>query len=57
MSLPNPIPSGAQLESQRQARKPANLPALPPSWTAAALLSPFGDSISPMKNYSQLTVA
>ena len=57
MSLPNPIPSGAQLESNRQARKPANLPTLPPSWTAAALLSPFGDSISPMKNYSQLTVA
>jgi|ERR1700733_450240 len=53
----NPIPSGFQLQSDWQSSTPPNVPVMPASWTAAVLLSPFGDSVAPMGNYSQLAVA
>jgi hypothetical protein len=54
MSAPNPIPAGSNLESQRQSSLPG--PRLPKTWKATVLLSPFGDSISPLRHYSQLIV-
>jgi len=56
MTAPNPIPAGPQIEADRQANKPDATPKLPASWTATVLLSPFGDSISPLSNPSQLVV-
>jgi hypothetical protein len=56
MSTINPIPSGAYVQSQWEANKPTSVPILPESWTATVLLSPFGDSSSCLKNYSQLVV-
>jgi hypothetical protein len=54
MSEPEPIRSGLDLESERQSNRPG--PKLPEKWTATSLLSPFGDSISPLKHCSQLVV-
>src|SRR5688572_31834367 len=56
MSSVNPIPSGSALHSQWQFNRRYLAPDLPTSWTATVLLSPFGDSIAPLKNYSQLVV-
>lgn len=56
MSTIHPIPSGACLQAQWDANKPASAPVLPTSWTATVLLSPFGDLKPPLKNYSQLVV-
>lgn len=56
MAGPKPIPSGSQLQSQWQSGQPATAPTLPSSWTATVMLSPFGDSIAPLQNYSQLAV-
>jgi hypothetical protein len=56
MSKIKPIPSGAYVQSQWDAHKPTSAPILPASWTATVLLSPFGDSQSPLTNYSQLVV-
>ncbi|HWY89020.1 MAG TPA: hypothetical protein VNX28_20060, partial [Gemmataceae bacterium] len=56
MSLIHPIPSGDYLQAQWKANKQTTAPVLPASWTATVLLSPFGDSKSPLKNYSQLVV-
>jgi hypothetical protein len=52
----NPIPSGPRVQSERDANKPDSVPELPESWTAAVLLSPFGDANSSLSNYSQLVV-
>ncbi len=56
MSKIKPIPSGAYVQSQWEANKPTSAPILPASWRATVLLSPFGDSQSPLTNYSQLVV-
>jgi hypothetical protein len=56
MSAANPIPAGPTLSAQRAAKQPAFAPKQPERWTASVLLSPFGDSISPLQNYSQLVV-
>lgn len=56
MTVANPIPSGSKIEAERQSTKPDHIPKLPASWTATLLLSPFGDSISPLPNPSQLVV-
>jgi len=55
-SLP-PIPSGPELERQREMSEPDGLPVLPNAWSASVLLTPFGDSIAPITNSSQLAVA
>lgn len=61
-NYPNPVPGGTTLSTQWQANRVAD----PPPWSAplngasrwraSVLLSPFGDSISPLANYSQLVV-
>ena len=56
MSGPNPIPAGPKIEADWRSNKPASIPRLPPSWTATVLLTPFGDSISPLTNPTQLIV-
>src|SRR5215831_11956367 len=56
MSAANPLPTGSDLDLRRQSKEPPSPPALPGMWTATVLLSPFGDSISPLTNYSQLVV-
>jgi hypothetical protein len=56
MTAPNPIPSGSDLDARRQSKKPDAPPTLPALWSATVLLSPFGDSVSPLSNYSQLVV-
>jgi hypothetical protein len=56
MTAPNPIPAGPDLDARRQSNEPASRPSLPKAWSATVLLSPFGDSISPLPNYSQLAV-
>jgi hypothetical protein len=56
MATVTPIPSGKELQSQWESNKPAAPPNLPASWTASVLLSPFGDSISPLENPSQLVL-
>src|SRR4051794_24139936 len=56
MIAPNPIPAGSRLDTQRAAKKPDRPPRLPAAWTATVLLSPFGDSVSPLSNGSQLLV-
>ena len=56
MAYPNPIPAGSDLQQQWKTSKPSTPPTLPNRWTATALLSPFGDLISPLRNYSQLVV-
>jgi hypothetical protein len=59
---PNPVPGGSLLSTQWQTNRITTPPALGVSkngvtqWVATVLLSPFGDSISPLKNYSQLVV-
>jgi hypothetical protein len=56
MSSLNPIPAGPDVVSQWQSTKPGSPPALPSSWTTTFMLSPFGDFISPLANYSQIVV-
>ena len=56
MSCVTAIPSGTELLTRRQSNKPAAPPKLPATWTASVLLSPFGDSISPLDHPSQLVV-
>ena len=56
MTTPNPIPAGSKLYADREFKRPAFVPKLPSSWTATVLLSPFGDSISPLSDPSQLIV-
>jgi hypothetical protein len=53
---PNPIPAGTALAAQQAATYPGAPPTLPTTWTATVLLSPFGDSVSPLSNPSQLIV-
>jgi hypothetical protein len=56
MIAPNPIPAGSRLDAERAANKPDRAPLLPAAWTATVLLSPFGDSVSPLTSASQLLV-
>jgi hypothetical protein len=56
MTVPNPIPAGSKIDADRQSNTPSSVPKLPASWTATVLLSPFGDSISPLSNPAQLVV-
>jgi hypothetical protein len=56
MSKLPPIPSGPCVQSERDENKRASVPALPASWTATVLLSPYGHSSSALKNRSQLVV-
>ncbi|MGZ5544205.1 MAG: hypothetical protein ACXWIU_05990, partial [Limisphaerales bacterium] len=56
MTAPNPIPAGPDLDKQRHATYPKSLPKIPETWRASILLSPFGDSSSPLPIYSQLVV-
>jgi hypothetical protein len=56
MAVPNPIPTGSYLNGERQLKRPASPPKLRAAWTATVLLSPFGDSVSPLPNGSQLVV-
>jgi hypothetical protein len=56
MTAPNPIPAGSRLDAERASKKPDRAPLLPAAWTATVLLSPFGDSISPLPNGSQFVV-
>src|SRR5215471_2310862 len=56
MAYPNPVPDGWYLDRQWKDSKPAAPPTLPSTWTATVLLSPFGDSISPLPNFSQITI-
>ena len=56
MTTPNPIPAGSKIDADRKAKMPGSVPELPASWAATVLLSPFGDSISPLSNPSQLLV-
>jgi hypothetical protein len=56
MAVPNPIPTGPYLNGERQLKRPASRPKLRAAWTATVLLSPFGDSVSPLSNGSQLVV-
>jgi hypothetical protein len=52
------IPKGRELDDQWQKlKRQAVAPALPDAWTASVLLTPFGDSIAPQANPSQLVVA
>jgi hypothetical protein len=53
----NPIPTGPEVQYQWLANRPAKLPELPEAWSASVLATPFGDSISPEPNSSQLAVA
>lgn len=61
-SYPNPVPSGAALAAAWQANQQTTPPPWSTSlngasqWTGSVLLSPFGDSISPLPNASQLVV-
>ena len=52
----NPIPAGSDLAAKWQSSKPLIVPTLPTAWMATVMLSPFGDSVSPLRNYSQLVV-
>jgi len=55
MTVPDPIPAGPDLDADQHKSKPGSLPQLPAAWTATVLLSPFGDSVSPLgENGSQL---
>src|SRR5579871_4168224 len=56
MNTPRAIPSGSELDSQRDSKRPLSAPQFPETWTSTALLAPFGDSISPLSNYAQLIV-
>jgi hypothetical protein len=56
MAYPRPIPDGWTLDKQWKDSKPAAPPTLPSTWTATLLLSPFGDSISPLRNSSQIAI-
>jgi hypothetical protein len=57
MTAPNPIPAGPHLDAERESKKPDGPPQFPAAWTATVLLSPFGDSVSPLPNSSQLVAA
>lgn len=57
MSKLNPILSGPEMQLHWLSNRPAALPKLPIAWSASVLGTPFGDSIAPHKNYSQLAVA
>lgn len=54
MSVVRPVPPGSYLDSQWKTTKPASPQTLPAAWTATVLLLPFGDSISPLADYSQI---
>ena len=54
MTYPRPIPDGWSLDRQWKDSKPP--PKLPSTWSATVLLSPFGDSISPLRNFSQIAI-
>lgn len=56
MTAPNPIPAGSDLDPERQSNRPSGAPKFPAAWSATVLLSPFGDSVSPLRNSSQLLV-
>jgi hypothetical protein len=56
MAYPNPVPDGWYFDKQWKDGKPAAVPTLPATWTATVLLSPFGDSISPLPNFSQIAI-
>jgi hypothetical protein len=56
MTAPNKIPAGGDLDAARVAKKPGFTPRLPAAWTATVLLSPFGDSVSPLPNSPQPVV-
>ncbi|HVE67591.1 MAG TPA: hypothetical protein VNB64_03315 [Solirubrobacteraceae bacterium] len=47
----------ADLDASRKAAMPAQGPLLPDCWRAQALLTPYGDSKSPLANYDQIVVA
>ena len=55
--MPNPIPAGSRLNTERALKQPDRPPRFPPAWTATVLLSPFGDAVSPLPNGSQLLIA
>jgi hypothetical protein len=52
----NPIPSGRDVQKEREDNTADAVPDLPESWTAAVLLTPFGDANSSLSKYSQLVV-
>src|SRR6266700_8244538 len=56
MSYPRSIPDGWSLDQQWKDSKPTAPPTLPSTWSASFLLSPFGDSISPLANFSQIAI-
>jgi len=56
MTAPEPIPEGPDLDADRKSKQPSNYPHLPATWNATVLLSPFGDSVSPLPRSSQLVV-
>ena len=56
MTAPEPIPAGPDLDADRKSKQPSNYPHLPATWNATVLLSPFGDSVSPLPRSSQLVV-
>jgi len=56
MAYPNPVPAGSYLNTQWQTSNPGTPPTLPSAWSATLLLSPFGDSISPLPHSAQLVV-
>ena len=56
MAYPRSIPDGWFLDRQWKDTKPTVRPPLPSTWSATLLLSPFGDSISPLRNFSQVAI-
>src|SRR5262249_33981637 len=59
MSKIPPIPVGPDVQAEWEANMKvagSMTPTLPMSWTATVLLTPFGDPISPLRNWQQLVV-
>jgi hypothetical protein len=56
MKMPT-VPRPADLIDRRAAAAPSAPPAMPTTWTAQVLLTPFGDANPKMSNYSQLIAA
>jgi hypothetical protein len=56
MTAPNPIPNGPDLNAARASTQSKRPPDLPAHWSAAVLLSRFGDGVSPLRYSSQLVV-
>jgi hypothetical protein len=56
MPMPSQMPP-EEIDERVKPRDPPPTPQLPPSWTAAGLLFPFGDANPTMANYDQLVVA